>query len=124
MVVQARPEIVKAFLARHPQPVPFVSDPTRAAYHHFHLKRNSLLSFLRPWEVWGYLKVIARGYGPSLPYQGEDPQQLGGDFLLNQQGEVIYQARPDGATDRPTAEQLLQVIRQLSQGDSPKSGLV
>jgi hypothetical protein len=113
VVVQAKPEVLKTFLDRHPQPVKFVCDPTREAYKQFQLKRNSLIKFLRLWEIWGYLKIIGSGFKPTLPYAGEDYQQLGGDFILNKQGELLYEARPTGATDRPSAEQLLQVIRQL-----------
>jgi len=113
VVVQAKPEVLKTFLARHPYPIPFLSDPSLSAYRHFHLKRNSLVSFLRPWEVWNYLKIIFSGYTPTLPYEGEDYQQLGGDFLLNRQGEVIYSAKPVGATDRPSAVELLAAIPKL-----------
>jgi hypothetical protein len=113
VVVQAKPEVLKTFLDRNPQKVRFVSDPTREAYKQFQLKRNSLISFLRLWEIWGYLKIIGRGFKPTLPYKGEDYQQLGGDFILNQKGDVLSEARPTGATDRPSAEELLQVIRQL-----------
>ncbi len=110
VVSQAKPPVLAMFLRRHPQPVPVVGDPDRAAYRAFGLERTGLSSFFRPRVVWGYLRLILRGGRLRKPYPGEDVLQLGGDFLLNRTGRVVFAYPSRTATDRPTVEALLAAL--------------
>jgi peroxiredoxin len=107
VVSQARPAVLATFLRDHPQPVPVVCDPDRAGYRAFGLERTSWLSFFRPSVMGGYLRLIFRGGKVRKPYPGEDVLQLGGDFLLDRAGRVVFAHPSRTATDRPSIDVLL-----------------
>lgn len=109
VVSQAQPAVLASFLRRYPKPYPVVGDPTRAAYRAFGLERTGWLTFARPAVVWGYLRRILTGTRVRLPYRGEDVLQLGGDFLLDLAGRVVFAHRSRTPTDRPPVEALLPV---------------
>jgi peroxiredoxin len=110
-VSQAKPSILALFLRNSPQPFPVVCDPDRVAYRAFGLERTSWLRFFHPVTLWGYLSLIARGGKVRRPYEGEDVLQLGGDFLLDQTGKVVFEYRSRTATDRPSVAELLDAVR-------------
>lgn len=110
VVCQAKPEVLTLYLDRQKWHVPIVSDPDRAVYRAFGLERTGWLTFFRPGVVWGYLRGMLKGYGVRTPYAGEDVRQLGGDFLLDRYGTMVYQYRSADPTDRPAVEALLNVV--------------
>ena len=93
VVTQAKPEVLRSFLTRYPQPFPVVGDPERAAYRAFGLERTSWLTFFQPRVLWGYIRLMLRGERVRTPYAGEDVTQLGGDFLLDRTGKVVWDSR-------------------------------
>jgi peroxiredoxin len=107
----AAPKLVAAYLERYPLPFPVVSDPTRTAYHAFELGRTSWGSMLQAGAVGRYLKLLFRGWLPGKPDEGEDVLQLGGDFVLDGQGRLVYAYRSAEPTDRPSAQELVQAVR-------------
>jgi hypothetical protein len=107
VVSQAKPAVLSSYLKRHPQPVPVVCDPDRAAYRAFGLERTSWPGLMRPDVMAGYLGLMLRGYLFRIPYRGEDVLQLGGDFLLDRSGKVVFAHRSRTATDRPGIDVLL-----------------
>ena len=110
VVSQARPEQLAHYLTRYAWHVPIVSDPERVAYRAFGLERTSWLTFFRPRVLWGYLCGMLRGYGVKKPYPGEDVLQLGGDFLLDRHGRVVFAYPSANPTDRPAIADLLTAI--------------
>ena len=110
VVSQAQPAVLATFLRNHPQPLPVVCDPGRTGYRAFGLERTGWMSFFRPSVLWGYLRLIVRGGKLRMPYPGEDVLQLGGDFLLDRAGRVVFAYRGRTATDRPSVEELLAVL--------------
>src|SRR5262245_4684629 len=92
-------------------PFPVVGDPERAAYRAFGLERTSWGRLLRPGVVLRYLGLIFRGWLPRRPRSGEDVLQLGGDFVLNGEGRMVYAYRSAEPTQRPSIETLLQAVR-------------
>ncbi len=111
-VVISRPEMVGAFLADEPLPFPLVADPTGAAFRAFGLERTSWRRILRPASVLRYLRLIFRGVLPRRPNEGEDVLQLGGDFVLDKEGRVVYAYRSGEPTDRPAIAALARAIQQ------------
>ena len=105
------PERVAAYLQKYPQPFPVVSDPTLTAYRAFHLDRTSVGSMLRPGVIFRYVKLIFRGWLPKKPGQGEDILQLGGDFVLDKEGRLVYAHPSAEPTDRPPARELVEAVR-------------
>ena len=98
------------YLSRQTRHVPIVSDPDRVAYRAFGLEQTGWLTFFRPKVLAGYLAKIALGHRLKTPYEGEDVLQLGGDFLLNRHGEIVYAYRSAEPTDRPTLEALFGAL--------------
>lgn len=91
-------------------PLPVAGDPDRAAYRAFGLERTPWYTLVRPDVVLGYLWQIVRLVPVKLPYRREDVLQLGGDFLLDRQGNVVFAYRSRVPTDRPSVTQLLAAI--------------
>ena len=107
-----QPAFLTAYLKQSAWPFPFVSDPTLAAYRQFGLERAPLRSFFRGRVLAGYLRLIARGYMPRKPIKGEDVQQLGGEFILDENRKLIFAFRSDDPTKHPRIEQLMKLLRK------------
>ena len=122
VVCQAKPETLALYLARQKWTVPVVSDPDRAAYRAFGLERTGWLTLFRPKVLRGYLRGMLRGYGLKTPYAGEDVLQLGGDFVLDRAGKVVFAYPSADPTDRPTVSQLLDAIAAARPQPEPPAG--
>lgn len=107
VVAQAKPDILSRFVSTQPAGIAFASDPERDAYRAFGLERTRWQTFFRPRVLLGYLRGLLRGHRVKMPVGGEDLLQLGGDFLLDRGGAVIYSYRSAEPTDRPTIDALL-----------------
>ena len=116
VISSTQPPMAAVFLKDYPLPFPLVSDPSRAAYQAFGLGRTSWRSMLRLGSVGRYLKLMLRGWRPRMPSEGEDVLQLGGDFVIDGTGCLVYVYRSVEPTDRPSVDNLVQAIR--SAGDS------
>jgi hypothetical protein len=112
-VSMSPPAGVAAYLAAHPGPVPILADPERQLYAALGLGRTTWLRLLRPAVVWKYLKMIGRGSKVRRVPAGEDPLQLGGDFLLGPDRRVLWAYPSTDPTDRPSAEATLAAVRAL-----------
>ena len=110
VISQGRPEVLTHFVKKTPLPFPVVGDPERAAYRAFGLERTWWWTFLLPWVWWGYIVRIVTGTPVRLPYRSEDVTQLGGDFLLDQSGNVLWQFRSKDPTQRPTVDAMLRAV--------------
>lgn len=110
VVVQAKPEFLAHYLTRRASGVAFASDPDRVVYRAFGLERTRLRSFFRPRVLLGYLAGMLRGYAPLVPYRGEDVLQLGGDFVLDRSGRLVFAFRSRNPTDRPPVSRLLAAL--------------
>ena len=70
-------------------------------------------SFARLWldpAVWArYARLLAGGERPRG--LGHDTRQLGGDFIVNPDGTLLY-SRPQQRDDRPPVGRLLRTIEE------------
>lgn len=86
-------------------------DPSRAVYRAYGLDRASLA------RVWGlrnlrrYLKIIAGQRLTKIRRPTEDTRQLGGDFVIDREGNLAWGHWPAGPDDRPTVQQLVDAVR-------------
>lgn len=110
IVTQASPPLLRLFLNGNPQPFPVVGDPDRVAYRAFGLERTSWLTFLKPSVICGYLRLMLRGVRVKTPNAGEDVRQLGGDFVLDSDGKVVWRFTSADPTARPSVGELLRVL--------------
>jgi peroxiredoxin len=111
VVTMTQPSFLAAYLKENPWPFPLVSDPNRRAYEIFGLERLPMASFFRPAVLAGYLRLMFRGRMPRRPIQGEDVQQLGGEFILDANRKLIYAFRNNDPTKHPKIAELFEVLR-------------
>jgi hypothetical protein len=106
----AKPEMLAPYLAKRPLAFPVVADPSRAAHRAFGLERASWSAILGIRSILAYLRLILRGWMPRRANEGEDVLQLGGDFVLDAHGRVIYSHRSAQPTDRPPIAELIYAV--------------
>ncbi len=93
-------------------PFTMLSDPDRRAYAAFGLRRG------RWGQVWGwntataYLRGLLAGRWPRPP-RG-DLGQLGGDFVLDREGRLVFAHCGRDPADRPAVGQLLAALRTVA----------
>lgn len=120
-IAMSQPSALGPYLAMRPLPFPLFADPQRVAYAAFSLGRTSWLRLLRPGVIWGYLKLIFRGWMVRGVAKGEDALQTGGDFLFDRERRLIWEHRSDDPTDRPSVDELLRAIRECVVDARPAS---
>lgn len=112
VITFATPVQLAAFAREASLPFLVVTDVERKAYRAFALGQTSLGGFLRFGVIWQYLKLIFLGWMPRKPAADADVWQLGGDFVLDPEGRLVYAYASKDATDRPSNDALLQAMRQ------------
>ena len=110
VISQGKPNVLAHYENRNRFPFPVLGDPDRAAYKAFGLDRVWWFTFLFPWVLWGYLVRIVTGTIPRMPYLSEDVTQLGGNFLLDQTGKVLWSFTSGDPSRRPTVEAMLKAV--------------
>ena len=99
-------------------PYPVLVDRDRRAYQAWALGRGSVLGIWGDPRVWvRYAGELARGVRLRRP--GRDTLQLGGDFVVDPAGTVVY-ARPQRRDDRPPVAELLRALERAA-GASPRT---
>jgi AhpC/TSA antioxidant enzyme len=100
-------------------PYPILVDRDRRAYQAWGLGRGSVLGIWGDPRVWvRYAGELARGVRLRRP--GTDTLQLGGDFVVDPGGSVVY-ARPQRRDDRPPVAELLGALERAASA-SPRIG--
>jgi hypothetical protein len=85
-------------------------DEARAAYAAFGLRRGSTWEIWHPRVLWHYVRRVARG--ETLFALQDDPDQLGGDFVVAADGQSLLLSHPSQTpVDRPTLEQIRDALR-------------
>lgn len=113
-VVHDEPELVRrTLLAGLDVPFPVLVDLERRAYQAWGLRRGSIFgTWLYPPAWAGYARLLASGR-ERLRGRGRDTLQLGGDFVVDRAGTIVY-ARPQQRDDRPPVAVLLRELERAS----------
>lgn len=90
--------------------VSMLRDPRRDAYRAFGIQRAGLPGVWAPRTIWYYVKQVLRGRLPR--FDRSDWYQLGGDVLLNEQGQAVWVYRSREPADRPSVEAVLSEVRK------------
>lgn len=107
------------YLVRHGLPFPVLSDPERTAYSAFGIGRGKVR------RVWGWRMVrryieIYREQGFEMPTKAtEDTLQLGGNFIVDPKGILIYGYWGEGPDDRPPVQELIDAVDVARNQASP-----
>ena len=82
-------------------------DPERKLYDMFGLEQ----SIKRVWNcqtIWSYAAMKVRGDKLPVMNHDDDPHQMGGDFVLDEDGSVLLHYASKLPSDRPSIEKLLE----------------
>lgn len=91
-------------------PFRFASDPDRHAYAAFGLGRAGWLrTYLEPGVVAGYARMIVSGELPRLRRR-QDRRQLGGDFVFDASGSVVFAHPEEGPEDRASVAAIVEAV--------------
>ena len=107
-----QPQRLRQYLSVHPWPFRVFADPSRGVYRALSLGSATWSQLLRPRVIVRYLGLILRGRMPHMAQ--EDVHQLGGDFVLDRTGRVVFEHRSRDPADRPSVSELLDAVRQAS----------
>lgn len=88
---------------------PVYADPDRKAYEAFEVARGSVWQVAGP-QVWG------QGFGAllrsGLGVPRGDLMQLQATFLINPEGMIIFEFRPENSADHPALADVLRAIER------------
>lgn len=106
----AGPERVAEYQRVHQLPFPVLADPELAAYRALGLGRAGWRK-LMGWRVAvRYVALMFRGWLPRRPAKDENPHQLGGDFVLDGDGRIVYAYHSRDPADRPGVQELIDAL--------------
>lgn len=83
-------------------------DEDRKVYKLLGLVKGSTWSIWQPKVLFYYMKRMLKGR--ELHSMNGDPHQLGGDFLVSPNGELLLEHPSQDPTDRPTVDQICHVL--------------
>ncbi len=106
------PAVISRFAERESLWYLILSDPERRAYRAFGLERGGTSQVWSPNALRTYARGLLRGRLPHLPRA--DIAQLGGDFVLDAQGRVVYEYRSEESADRPAIDTVLDAVRAVA----------
>ncbi len=90
---------------------PLLVDSSHEIYKAYGMVRGTWWNIYGPATLWMYFKLMIRGHKPHRATG--DPNQLGGDVLIDPEGIVRLQHVSAGPADRPAVAQLLDVVRRF-----------
>jgi peroxiredoxin len=91
-----------------------LADPERKLYQAFGLGRASWRRLLSPRVLVGYFGLVLRGRRIRMAH--EDVHQLGGDFVIDPTGRVVYAHPSADPMDRPDVAELLEAVSHAAAG--------
>ncbi|MEI7577264.1 MAG: peroxiredoxin-like family protein [Armatimonadota bacterium] len=100
------------FKKRMEVPQTIISDPTKGLFQQFGLRRASFGQFVNRRVVNRGINALRAGHREGLP--NADPMQLAGVFILNQDGEVVFEHRSSDSSDNLLGPQIAAELRARS----------
>ncbi len=110
LVTFTDPVNIADYRDRHGYNLPVVVDHDRSAYRTYGLDSGSITQIWNLQSAKRYAEII-RADGPgALKRPTEDTRQLGGDFIIDPDGILIYGFWSQGPADRPDVELLAAAL--------------
>ncbi len=100
--------MARRYAEKTAMPWPLLVDEKRKLYRAYEMEKGGW------WDLWGwpswkvYLQLLAKGRRLQRPTG--DPQQLGGDVIVDPAGIVRFQWIASGPAARPRVSQLLDAV--------------
>lgn len=99
---------LRGYRSRFNTPFTCVTSEDRSAYRTYRLQRGSVGRVWGP-KVWlAYIRLLRKGRRFERP--SEDTLQLGGDFVVGRDGQLVYEFRSKGPDDRPPIDDLVAAV--------------
>lgn len=108
------PESLIGYSKQHNLGFPVLTDRNRDAYRAFGLGRGSITRVYGWNALRRYIEIFRSNGFAGLRRPTEDTLQLGGDFVVDANGTLVYGFWGDGPDDRPTADELINAVTQAS----------
>lgn len=105
-------EQTEAFRAKMQSPHRFVCDPEKKLYQHFELPKGGLTQMISP-------QVFVRAIGATLQghrnqSSGGDPLQMPGVFIIDTDGQIVWQHSARHAADNPSPEEIQKHLQDAN----------
>lgn len=91
-------------------PFDLAADPERRAYRDWGLLVGSRWAVWHPWVLVRYARLVLSGMALQKAAADDDLAQLGGDFLLDAAGRIVFVHRSERPDDRPGVGELLRSV--------------
>jgi peroxiredoxin len=111
----ADPERLVAYQKVHQWPFTILADPERVAYTHFGLGLLPWRRVFSPATIKFYATVLLKGRKIEN-YGRDDYRQSGGEFIVDRDGEIVFEFRSHDPADRPTVSALLAAVDAMLRG--------
>ena len=112
MVAQGQRESGVQFKKDYDLPFPLLIDREMILYRQFGLRRKIKVLF-KVETFTRYATQLIEGTTKSFDvYDGDDIAVMGGDFIVKQNGEVVFAYVQDSQLDRPAVEDFLQCLKK------------
>ena len=85
-------------------------DPERHLYSALGLRR----SLTKAWSISKLVFYAEQKRAGRRMFEEDDPNQIGGDFILDEQGRLALIHRSKTPTDKPSVEELLSCVKDLN----------
>ncbi len=104
------PDYVADYQRDQLQPMTVLVDQTRASYRAYGFGRGSVRRVWGPRTLRAYARLLRAGRRLQRPT--EDTLQLGGDVVVDRDGQVSYLFRSSDPDDRPSVDELVEAVRR------------
>lgn len=108
----AEPEELKEYQKHFQWKMDIYSDPKRTLYQAFGLKKEKIWNIFHPKTILKHIVYFSKGQ--KMQKAKQDIYQMGGDFILDSNGNVQYSFRSTRPDDRPSIRRLLKELEKLS----------
>ena len=109
VITFAQPQHVAWYRDTNPLPFPVLADLDRDRYRAYGLGRGSMMRVYGWRMVKRYLEIY-RADGFRWHAATEDTMQLGGDFVVDPDGTLVYGYWSAGPDDRPDIDDLIAAV--------------
>ena len=88
---------------------PLLLDPDLVLYRHFGLRRSVSAVWTVP-SLMSYAEDKIAGVASAPSYPGDDLHVMGGDFILDSTGKILYAYCSKFAADRPSVDDIFKLM--------------
>lgn len=111
VITFSAPEMVGAYVEHHKLDMPVLIDSDLACYKAYGLERGSKTRVWGWRSGWKYAQILWKHKSfEALQATDEDTLQLGGDFVVDAHGNLLYGFWGEGPDDRPTVTGLIKSL--------------